>query len=339
MYSTRLSCYYYPTTVTIIDDDPIFLESLVMNLSNQTHYKCFDLPGEALSFLQLQQNKTPTPSDFFSASEDFSEDTLEYKTYHLNVNLIAIHSKLYNPARFSIPSVVVVDQDMPGMTGIEFCRTLIDYPIKKIMLTGVADNKLAINAFNTGIIHKFISKDDPDIFESLDAAILEMQKNYFFDLSEMIIDSLKTDFTYLKDKRFVEFFLELCKRKKIVEFYLIDSVGSFLLINDVGKLIWLIVKSDKQINNDWQIAIGQNASNNIIQLLFDRKNILFLFTEEDYMQPVERWPQYLHQANKLQGVEGCYYAIIEGESSYQIGGISKEQLYSYNNYLTSNQRL
>ena len=43
-------------------------------------------------------------------------------------------------------STVIVDYDMPSQNGIDFCRQLSDLPIKKVMLTGRADYKLAVDS-------------------------------------------------------------------------------------------------------------------------------------------------------------------------------------------------
>lgn len=60
----------------------------------------------------------------------------------------------------NIVDVIVADQRMPGMTGVEFFESIIpDYPDPiRILLTGYADIEAVINAINKGQIYKFISK-------------------------------------------------------------------------------------------------------------------------------------------------------------------------------------
>ena len=332
MNNIKLPCFYYPTTVTVLDDDQIFLENLTSNLSDQIQYQRFDNPTLALTFLQQQQNTAPSSQEFLQA--DSSDDFAQHGKSVVNVNLANIHNKLYNKQRFDITSVVVVDHDMPGMNGIEFCKKLDNNSIKKIMLTGVADHKIAINAFNDGVIHKFIMKDDPNVFEAIDKAIFEIQQDYFFDLSELIIKNITAStFSYLSNKKFISFFMELIKKNSIAEFYLIDAIGSFLLVKNNGDIMWLIVKSDQEIANDLQIAIDQDAPKEIINILKEKKELLFLFTEEDYKQPVEKWPAHLYQAKIMENVDGCYYALIQGEMVSRITGIHKDKIYSYVNYL------
>lgn len=56
--------------------------------------------------------------------------------------------------------IVVADQRMPEMTGVEFFESIVDeYPdCIRILLTGYADIEAVINAINKGQIYKFISK-------------------------------------------------------------------------------------------------------------------------------------------------------------------------------------
>lgn len=334
MKNTQLYCFYYPTTVTLIDDDQIFLENLAENLSDKIPYQRFDSPQEALTFLQSQQGSIPASQDFLQASIDSEEDFIQPGKSVVNINLSENHNKLYNRKRFSITSVIVVDHDMPGMNGINFCKKLTDSSIKKIMLTGAADHKIAIKAFNDGIIHKFIMKDDPNVFENIDKAIFHMQQEYFFDLSKLVISNIKAStFSYLGNAKFVAFFLDLIKKNFIVEYYLIDQIGSFLLVNTNGELLWFIVKSKQDMINDSQIAVDQNASPDIIKTLNDRNKLLFLFSHDDFKQSVEMWPSYLYPANTIETLEGCYYALINGEEARNIGGINKNNLYSYNHFL------
>lgn len=56
--------------------------------------------------------------------------------------------------------VVVSDHDMPGVKGLEFLRLLKDeFPeTVSILLTGVADKELAIQATNEGVVFRFVEK-------------------------------------------------------------------------------------------------------------------------------------------------------------------------------------
>ena len=56
--------------------------------------------------------------------------------------------------------VVLSDNDMPGTTGTEFLRQVRDFDasLVRFMLTGKATLDLAIEAINSGLIHRFFTK-------------------------------------------------------------------------------------------------------------------------------------------------------------------------------------
>ncbi len=80
----------------------------------------------------------------------------------VNINIEAIRNELFNANRFDEVITLVLDYAMPGMTGLEVFKKLNKLSVRKILLTGEAGLDLALEAFNEGIIYKFILKNTPD---------------------------------------------------------------------------------------------------------------------------------------------------------------------------------
>jgi len=74
--------------------------------------------------------------------------------------------------------VIITDQRMPGMTGIEFLEKVLDmYPDPmRILLTGYADMNAVVDAVNKGKIFHYLSK--PWKEEELDEAINKAYEKY-----------------------------------------------------------------------------------------------------------------------------------------------------------------
>lgn len=76
-------------------------------------------------------------------------------------------------------AVVVTDYHMPWMNGIQFLAKVVDFAphTVRIMLTGQADLRTAIDAVNRGHIFRFLTKPcEPEIFQAgLDAALEQYQ--------------------------------------------------------------------------------------------------------------------------------------------------------------------
>jgi CheY-like chemotaxis protein len=75
-------------------------------------------------------------------------------------------------------SVILSDHDMPGMTGVELLEKVhSDYPsMVRIMLTGMSQIQIAIDAINTGEVFRFLTK--PASLENITRAVDEAVKQY-----------------------------------------------------------------------------------------------------------------------------------------------------------------
>lgn len=240
------TCFSFPTTVLFVDDNQSFLSSLSLKIDNKLITRQLNEPIQALKLLKSQYR---TEEMVMRCLQEMPEKTSQDPL--LKLDLTSLHQTVYDKDRFDEVSVLVVDHDMPGMSGIELCRSLKDKRIKKIMLTGVADSNTAVRAFNEGIIDRFILKCSTTIFEDLNHMIRELQRAYFQDISRPLYSAaLSHDNSILIDRSFKNFFNELCYQKQISEYYLLDVAGNFLLVNYNGKPWWLIVKHETELDEN-----------------------------------------------------------------------------------------
>ncbi len=332
----ELSCCYFPTTVLLVDDNQIFLANLSVGLDKQLSFIQTTQPETALTLLQkatllnsLSQTFTSTPKAHDDLANTQPLDKL------VNTNISSIFHNVYNANRFEYISLVMVDYNMPGMNGIEFCTQLVQQNtfIKKIMLTGEATHTTAVNAFNEGIIDKFIVKNTPTMLADINAAIYQLQGQAFHRISQPVIHSLASDKqTLLLNPNFMNFFNGLVQQKKIVEYYLLDATGSFLLLDSTASPTWLIVKSVDELEKNLAIAKGNQAPASIANALKKREKLPFFLTEQDFDTPVDKWESCLYEAKPLSSNEGYYYAVIEGNMKDYL---DMEKIVSYKNYLHS----
>ena len=70
-------------------------------------------------------------------------------------------------SRYELAQICVVDYAMPGTDGLRVLNTLLDWPGSRVLLTGQADEQIAIQAFNNGLIDQFVPKQTTDITRHL----------------------------------------------------------------------------------------------------------------------------------------------------------------------------
>ena len=212
---------YFPSTALFLDDSRDFLLNFVLQLDEGVAYRTFNSPRQALDYIHSKRCEQDLVSQH-CLTEYTEAKNCPLTNHTINLDLAAIYAEIYNPHRFSEISVVVVDYAMPGMDGLEFCRRIENSNIKKILLTGQADEKLAIAAFNEGLIHRYIKKSDVNAAALITKSIYDLQLQYFQTMSDMVVRMLSvTSPNCLRDKKFAQFFSQLRDEKGIVEYYLV----------------------------------------------------------------------------------------------------------------------
>lgn len=326
----NIPCCFFPSQIVLLDDDIRFLETMNIALGKNNILKLFNVPQEAIDYLMAMKN------DPFTKRCVFRPEEVERDHRIIDVNIPAIHQELYNPKRFFENTVLVVDYAMPSMHGVEVCKELRHLPIQKLMLTGEADDKLAVDAFNQKLIHKFVRKGGPNGLVA--EAILELQKKYFADLSTIIIDSLTKNPEYppscLDDPIFINFFNSFCQQQQYTEFYLLDAMGSFLFLDESANPTFLMVKDEEGMQSDFEMLELSDTpvSDDLLQALKNKEKMLYFFDASNQKTDPRHWEKYAHAVKKLEGKDNYYYAVTSDPHLYDI---KRKQILSYKDYLLS----
>ncbi|MCX4154551.1 MULTISPECIES: response regulator [Paraburkholderia] len=145
----------YPASVVFVDDSDSYLDALRRFFPDVSINLFFTRPQTALAFIRKHAREHSLV--FAPASAGLSEVGLERF-----VETSAERDVLARNARFSEVAAVVVDYDMPGLSGVEFLSSISNLRCAKVLLTGVADETVAVKAFNAGIVDLYLRKTDAD---------------------------------------------------------------------------------------------------------------------------------------------------------------------------------
>lgn len=313
---------YFPSTVYFIDDSKDFLLNFVLQLDEGLAYRLFDSPLDALDNIDHSRNELSQLKVRCAAKHPEELTSLRHPA--LSYALSPLYAEIHYPSRFADVSVVVIDYMMPGMTGIDFCRRISNTSIKKILLTGEADESVAIEAFNEGIIDRYIKKSDPEVVELITNNIAELQQEYFQSLSDRIISMLPTSTpAFMKDRNFYQFFQSVCQQHNIVEYYLINPEGYFILFDADSKASLLLIKQKQMLKNDVELSASLSLSKEEHQAI--AKGELILLSNGAISGDYQLYP-----AQRFVSDTPLYYSYIE---TPEISGISNGDLFSYNQYM------
>lgn len=321
--------FYYPSTVVFVDNNRDFLTNLSLMLDAGLSFRLYDSPARALAALNGLSGQSSLAERFFAISPLGEDMPLPHHVIELNLGNIV--REVHNEHRFEQVSVVVVDYDMPEINGLDLCRNLKNPALKKILLTGKADEKVAVQAFNQGLIDRFILKQDEDVIPVLNRAIVELQLAYFENQGQMVMDALAVgSHRFLRDPVFIEEFRKICTSLNIVEYYLVSVPDGILMLDADGVSSLLIVRTDENMRSHFEIAYDQDAPPKLLSALRSNKAVPYFWrTNGEYAPYCEDWESYLFPATELQGRDWYCYAVVPNPAGFKL-----DSVISYNAYLT-----
>ncbi len=307
-----LPIYRHPTLTVLVDDSDSFLRSLSFQLDPALVSKSFHDTGNALAWLREHGEGAPRREAPLSASFDTYARSLDQCNVALDVE--QIHRISFQAQRFTTPSVLVVDYSMPQMNGVEFCAALRHLPCKKILFTGAADEKIAVDAFNRGLIDRYIKKSDDNALDRLEAEIGALEHEFFCARSDTLRDVLALHhYTFVCDPAFAALVQRLTEQHGIVEHYLFPNPAGMLLIDRDGKARLLVVETDESLGAHYEMAVDNDAPPSLLAALRARCIIPF-FADGDgmYCDTFGRaWHQYSQAAQICRGKQDYYWSLFE----------------------------
>lgn len=304
--------FYFPSTMICIDDHPDSIAALNTIFKPIRPINTFQDPQEALHFLNHYHSPLSLIPFLRAVTDGDNIGLTEYCPVDLNVLNIAKLAEFSE--RNKEISLLVIDYNMPEINGIELCRALKGTAMKKILLTGENNYKVALAAFNERIIDNFIQKDSPTLVEELIQSSQTLSHQYFLEKSQALLTHLEASKPLpLSDKKFIVFFEAWRNKNNITEYYLIDKIGSFLCFNHQGEKIHFIVHTEsslKEFSDLYEKEAG-NEIPDLFQKLHRYEEIPFFGVgRSPWEEEVNTWVNYFYVAENFEGREIYYWVAV-----------------------------
>ena len=201
-----------------------------------------------------------------------------------------VRNEPYNRHRIEEIILVSTDYDMPGKNGIEFIKTVVFPGVTLehvlIILTGKNSNEFKQRLATLSLPTEYIEKDDMAYFNKLAQLVDKKTSLVFQNCSRTILRILSEDANeeacFVFDKAFGDIFTSYLKENNICEMYLYDRQGSYLFLDENANASWLIMRSEKGMENSIQKALEYGAPESVIDALNTRKVVLSLYEDSDF---------------------------------------------------------
>ncbi|NVK74541.1 MAG: response regulator [Oceanospirillaceae bacterium] len=328
-----IDAYYHPTTVVFLDDHQAFLNSIPLALEANVAYKPFIDPKAAINYINGRTQYQPLVEKDDSWADN-------HVSYHYKLNVESILNKTHDGQRFSEPSILVTDYAMPShdYNGLDVCKAIDNPYVKKILLTGVADEQIAIEALNNKVIDYYLKKSTQNVFTQVNQLIHRYQQEYFHDMTRVIRESLKVSCPLIDDPEIVAYFFAIIEQENIVEYHLnIESKAAsldFLMVDEQGKSHRLLILNQDDLRAHRDVATDVNAPEALLDALQNQTKVpLFSSTDGFYHPDMQtNWEKYLHSSTRIDGRES-YIASFISEVDINPTLTNTTRIFSFLQYL------
>ncbi|MEZ5663826.1 MAG: response regulator [Burkholderiaceae bacterium] len=143
-------------STVFVDDDPEYLEMLGMVLPSHWQVELYAHPARFLERMAGEPAR-------WEADTVHQLHMIERARQGQAMAPQILQYWARNPSRYQLIKTCVIDYVMPGINGLQVLDALLDWPGARVLLTGQADDQVAIDAFNRGLIDQYIPKHAEDI--------------------------------------------------------------------------------------------------------------------------------------------------------------------------------
>lgn len=292
--TTTVPICFYPMQKIVLDDDYAFSQSMLLKMQGK-NFISYNSPKEALNYLLHKYQPKLTKTDLIAKNSLIADSS----TQHIvNIDI----EKLKNMFAESVhqdTSVICVDYHMPDMKGIDFLKATQHLPIKKALITGENDYKVAVDAFNSGLVDAYLRKDDPNFSDKVQNIVSELEWKYFSELSNIVAEVPRFDF--LRNSHFVKAFKQFIQENHISSFCLTHIQGNFAVQSKRNKEKYILVRNKTQLQELSKIAEEDGGHSDTIESLKQGKVIPFFGLLEHWQVPANEWNKFLRPATSLDG--------------------------------------
>lgn len=311
----NIPLFYHSSSVLFLDDDPEILNGLSTSIDKKFPFILSENPQKALDYLKKHSLDT---RDFSPAIIEENHDVTLQGTGNVetfDIDFAKLHGDLSASDRFGKVLVAVIDRHIPAFDGLEFCRVVkeeFQLPVKIILLTGATTLDEAIKAFNEKRIDAYIPKTPSlaPMADKMNQLINQLAWQQFYETSKNLAGLLVHKLKHISTPAFVDAFKDARESNDIVEFYLYDSAGSFLMFDALGNAKLFLVRSEQDFETMLSLAEDNEASDSVINDLKQRKQFPFAESRKSNLTlSDDQWDRAMVPMKKLDGSK-VFYAVI-----------------------------
>jgi CheY-like chemotaxis protein len=267
----RFPLYHRPNALVFLDDDSSYLDMLAIVMPRDWSVRLFTHIDDCLQ--HFASENTLWESDVW-LHQQMADAT---RTGALVIPEILEYWKS-NQHRYALTQTCVVDFAMPAMTGLEFLKKVPVFPSNRVLLTGKADELIAVSAFNDGLIDRFIPKQHHDIGRHLTGVLTEQHQKPMEFHEGIWRSALKKEQYAVLQETTVQLDLhKLVRERQWVEYVVLPAPFGILALNQHGRAHWLQLELRSELATAADLAQSTGQTSAVVQSV--REGRQFINTE------------------------------------------------------------
>lgn len=303
-----LPLFYFKTTIMCLDDNIIIPLAIKQALEENFDVKIFSDVNEFTNYVDgyTPKIKPDLLNNFDAEYNSTGQKAIIELDLKKILNIVDVKDKPQDV------SVLVIDYIMPVRNGIEVCKEFNQHKYKKLLLTASKDYQAGLSAMNQNIIDMFLDKNDSN--NDLITQITNLSYAYFNSLTSVARQHLEVNSNLpLSNKVFVDYFVSFMNDNKITEYYLIDKVGSLLLVDDNGNKSVLVVHTKDSLDSFVQNFGDIAEIGTLIEQIKQRKQIPWLGIGIESFKNFDELKQSVYKPLNILGQEDYFICHVNYE--------------------------
>lgn len=260
--------------VAFIDDDPEHVETLELFL-----------PAPLVAKASFHTSVATLNEALARSAESFEE---EHRTL-LNIARLQgdreigsmvgepILRYFASPTRTHMIAVVVADHDMPGESGIDLLARISRPGVRRILLTGKADQNKGLDALNGGLIDVYVPKHTENVWPTVRKEIDAQMRVSSDRRGQVLRDTLPADLLGALDApscaKQVE---DLLARQRVVEYMVVGRPYGVFGVRGDGSAIWVQLETQRTISELVELLGEAGYEDKVVERVRLQKSLVAL---------------------------------------------------------------
>lgn len=255
---STMSLFRRPGKTVFVDDDATYLNMLAMLVSERWSVRLFARPETAA--VAIGHEVSLWERDTWELRRIVSQALAD----PFGVIPAILDYWKNNPQRFGLIKAVVTDFSMPSMDGLQLLSKVRPWPGARVLLTGQADEHIAVQAFNAGLIDLYTPKQGKDLRKDVLQPI-EHLVDAPAPQMEQIWQPLLTpvQYTLLREPQIAEA-LDAFSREHFAEHVVLGNPFGVLGLSAAGVPGWLQLEMPDSFEMVGDLAADAGASQSIV---------------------------------------------------------------------------